>query len=111
MAAKKNPVGPRIGTIAAVGIGGFLAYRYWQRSKLATMLEEDPILGVGFVAEGGSSEKAAELLPLFGFNSPEEAYEQVRAELPIMLPEFKAIGEQVQQFADQLPKVVRWGAQ
>jgi hypothetical protein len=80
--AKKNPVGPRLGTLAIVAGAAFIAYRAYQRQQLAQKLENDrtiaaarsTLMTTGFVAQGyewlsepdGVQKEVNRLLPWFG---------------------------------------------
>ena len=113
--AKKNPAGPRIGTIALVGAGAYAAYILFQRSRLAQMLEENHLVRAqrlaaqqaGFVAPGsewmvqpgGTAAKAAELIPWTSPKSAEAAFSEVEFQAPVEAA--KGVGQQIRQFAQQ----------
>ncbi len=115
--AKKNPVGPRLGTMAIVAGAAFIAYRAYQRQQLTRILEADPqisgarnvMTSTGFVAQGhewlsdpdGIAKEVDRVLPWFGVNSAEEAYAQVKAQFPQM-PSAQSAEQAVHQWLSRL---------
>jgi hypothetical protein len=113
--AKKNPVGPRLGTLAIVAGAAFIAYRAYQRQQLAQKLENDrtiaaarsTLMTTGFVAQGyewlsepdGVQKEVNRLLPWFGTNSPEEAYEQLKEKMrkDLQIPSAQSAEQAVRQ--------------